>query len=86
MKFTHLIAAGLMVAGLGVTATAASAQDYRGDRGHGPRYDRRDDRRDDRNHGRLYRGDRGRHYGWNNRGRNCRVEWRHHRRVTVCYR
>ncbi len=82
MKFTHLIAAGLMIAGLGVTSTAASAQDYRGDRGHGQRYDRRDDR----NHGRHYRGDRGRHYGWNNHGRNCRVEWRHHRRVTVCYR
>ncbi|MFT6570306.1 MAG: hypothetical protein ACJAWY_002021, partial [Sphingomonas echinoides] len=37
MKLTHLIAAGLMVAGLGVS-TAASAQDYRGD---GPRYDHR---------------------------------------------
>lgn len=98
MKFTHLIAAGLMVAGLGVTATAASAQDYRGDRGYDQRYDRRDDGRDDRrfdrrddrrdyrDHGRHYGWDRGRHYGWNNRGRNCRVEWQHHRRVTVCYR
>jgi nucleoside-specific outer membrane channel protein Tsx len=36
MKITHLLAAGLMVAGLGVSATAASAQDYRHDdhRGH----------------------------------------------------
>lgn len=96
MKFTHLIAAGLMVAGLGVTSTAASAQDYRGG-GYDQRYDRRDDRRDDRrfdrrddrrdyrDHGRHYGWDRGRRYGWNNR-RNCRVQWRNHRRVTVCYR
>ncbi len=35
MKVAHLIAAGIMVAGLGVT-TAASAQDYhRDDRRHG---------------------------------------------------
>ena len=82
MKITHLIAAGLMIAGLGVTSTAASAQEYRGDRGYDHRgdrrYDRGDYRRDYRNHGR--------HYGWNNHQRHCRTDWRHHRRVTVCYR
>ncbi|MBX3564902.1 MAG: hypothetical protein KF730_10040 [Sphingomonas sp.] len=38
--------------------------------------------------------DRGRHHGWDRRHYNrrhynrrvCRTEWRHHRRVTVCYR
>lgn len=34
MKVTHLIAAGLVMAGLGVS-TAASAQDYRHDHRHG---------------------------------------------------
>lgn len=98
MKFTHLIAAGLMVVGLGGTSTAASAQDYRGDRGYNQRYDRGDDRRfnrrDDRrydrrayrNNGRHYGWDRGRRHGWNTNRRNCRVQWQHHRRVTVCYR
>ena len=101
MKITHLIAAGLMVAGLGVTTTAASAQDYRDYRGYDQRYDRGDDRRydqrDDRDYnrrddrgydhdrGRHYGWDRGRHNGWNNRQR-CHAEWRYHRRVTVCYR
>lgn len=78
MKITHLIAAGLMVAGLGVS-TAASAQDYRGDR-----YEHRGDRRDYRNDHRGY-GDRGRGRGWNN-ARRCHTEYRHHRRVTVCNR
>jgi hypothetical protein len=70
MKLTHLIAAGLMVAGLGISTTAASAQDYRHD-------DRRGDHRgpDWRDHGRDHR--------WNNH-RRCHTEWRHHRRVTVC--
>lgn len=76
MKITHFIAAGLMIAGLGVS-TAASAQDYRGDR-----YDRRDDRRDYRGDHRGY-GNRG--YGYNNR-RRCHTEYRHRRPVTVCYR
>ena len=94
MKITHLIAAGLMVAGLGVSSTAASAQDYRGDRGYDQRYDRHDDRRDDRGYDRRddrgydrrdYR-EHGRHYGWNGHQRRCTTQWRHHRRVTVCYR
>ena len=86
MKITHLIAAGLMVAGLGVTSTAASAQDYRGDRGYDHRDDRRYDHRDDRRYDRRDYRDHGRHYGWNNHQRRCHTEWRHHRRVTVCYR
>ena len=98
MKITHLIAAGLMVAGLGVGTTAASAQEYRGDRGYDHRddrgYDHRGDRRDDRRYdrsdyrdqGRHYGWDRGRHHGWNRHGRDCRTTWRYHRRVTVCYR
>ncbi|GHH20777.1 hypothetical protein GCM10008023_29070 [Sphingomonas glacialis] len=82
MKITHLIAAGLMIAGIGVSTTAASAQGHRDDR----RYEQRGDRgfghhgdRGDRN----WRGDRGRHNGWNTH-RRCRTEWRHHRRMTVC--
>lgn len=78
MKLTHLIAAGLMVAGLGVS-TAASAQDYRGD---GPRYDHRYDDRGDRRDWR----DRGHYYGGDRHRPRCHTEWRHHRRVTVCYR
>lgn len=86
MKLTHLIAAGLLLSGLGVSS-AASAQDHRddryeqrGDRGR----DRHDHRGDDRRHYGWERGDR---HGWNGpRGRHCRTEWRHHRRVTVCYR
>lgn len=77
MKIKHLIAAGLMVAGLGVT-TAASAQDYRGDR-----YEHRGDRRDYRDDHRGY--DRGRGYGWNRHHRtHCYTTWRHHHRVRVC--
>lgn len=76
MKITHLIAAGLMVAGLGVS-TAASAQDYRGDR-----YEHRGDRRDYRDD---HRGRDNRGYGYN-RHRRCHTEYRNHRRVTVCNR
>ena len=73
MKITHLIAAGLMIAGLGVTSTAASAQGRHDDR----RYEQRDHRGDHgwRGHNRDRR--------WNNH-RRCRTEWRHHRRMTVC--
>lgn len=79
MKFAHLIAAATMVAGLGLS-TAASAQNYRYDRDD--RYEGRYDHRDD---GRHYGYDRRRSYGGYN-GRRCHTEYRHHRRVTVCYR
>ena len=95
MKTMTKIAAalGLMVAGLGVS-TSASAQYYGGrgdtyDHRDDRRYDRRDDwrdgRRDWRGDHRGYGYDRGRRYGWGN-NRRCHTEWRHHRRVTVCYR
>lgn len=82
MKLTHLIAAGLMVTGLTVS-TAASAQNYRGDR-----YDQRDHRRDDRRDDRRYdRGhDRGRYYGRDRHRNRCHTEWRHHRQIRVCNR
>lgn len=76
MKITHLIAAATMIAGLGV-ATAADAQGYRD-----YRHDRHERRYDRGYHG--YHGyDRGRGYGERSR---CHTEYRHHRRVTVCYR
>lgn len=87
MKLTHFIAAGLLLAGVGVS-TEASAQrydgyskDYRGDRGWDRRDDRRWDRRDGRRWDRGYRGynrsyNRGWHRGWD-RGR--RYDWRNHR-------
>lgn len=78
MKLTHLIAAGLMVTGLTVS-TAASAQDYRGNR-----YDHRGDRHDDRRYERGH--DRGRHYGRDRHRNRCHIEWRHHRQVRVCNR
>lgn len=91
MKLTHLFAAATMIAGLGIS-TAASAQDYRQD----GRYDRHDDRRydnggDRRDDRRDYRDDRrhydnGTRYGGNRHARRCHTEYRHHRRVTVCYR
>lgn len=74
MKITHLLAAATMIAGLGMS-TAASAQDYR----HDNRYEHRGDRRE-------YRGNDHGHYGWNHHPRRCHSEFRHHRRVTVCYR
>ena len=96
MKITHLLAAALMVVGVGAT-TEASAQRY--DRGYSQdvRYDRHDrddrrwDRRDDRRYDRGNRGwahrDNGRHNGWRNGrgGRNsCRIVYRHGNRYTVC--
>ena len=80
MKFAAAL--GLMVAGLGVS-TAASAQNH-DNRGYSSHH--RDDRRHDWRDGRRgytahYRGHRN---GWGHRA--CRTEWRHHRRVTVCYR
>ncbi|MEG3175688.1 hypothetical protein U1872_05565 [Sphingomonas sp. RB3P16] len=79
MKLTHLIAAGLMIAGIGVSSTAASAQGRHDDR----RYEQRDHRGDRGWHGDRRYNDRGRHRGWNNH-RRCRTEWRHHRRMTIC--
>ncbi|MBA3898252.1 MAG: hypothetical protein H0X36_14205 [Sphingomonadaceae bacterium] len=93
MRIPHLLAAGLLFAGLGVTTTA-SAQSNDGRDGYSQRDDRGDYRRDDQ---RDYRGDRrddrrdwrdhrdnGWHNGWNRNHRRCWVEWRHHRRVRVC--
>ncbi|MEN2787584.1 hypothetical protein ACFOKI_02800 [Sphingomonas qilianensis] len=95
MKFTHLIAAALMMAGIGIS-TEASAQrhdgysqinrrdDVRNDRRDDRRYDRRDNRRFDRHDNRRWRTN-GRHRGWNNNNRRpCRVIYRNQRRVTVC--
>jgi hypothetical protein len=98
LKFAAAL--GLMVAGLGVS-TGADAQGYdRGHRNY-DRHDNRGDHRDWRDgrrggygHDRGYNGhDRGRGYGYGGgygrgygHGRDCRTTWRHHRRVTVCYR
>lgn len=66
MKLTQFIAAGLLMAGIGVSSEASAqrwdgySQQYRGDRGWDRRDDRHWDRRDDR------RWDR-RHRGWDNR-------------------
>ena len=80
MKLPHILAAGLMIAAIGVSADASAQQrgygydqEYRGDRdGRYDRndrgYDQRDDRLDDRSY-RQDRGNNGNHYGWrNNRG------------------
>ncbi|KQN28366.1 hypothetical protein ASF00_10995 [Sphingomonas sp. Leaf34] len=98
MKFTHIIAAGLAFATLGLGAAApAEAQRDRGYSQHdnGPRadhrgdhrYDRRDFRgnghRGDRHDDRRYRGRGNDRRNWNN-NRRCRTEWRHHRRVQIC--
>lgn len=72
MKLARVFcAAGLIVASLGVSATA-DAQ----------RYDRHD-----HGWNRHHQGwhDRGRHNGWNNHHRRCHSEWHHHHRVTRCY-
>lgn len=93
MKFTHLIAAGLAFATLGLGA-AAPAEAQRSDRGYseqhrddrdhrGDRYDRGDRRdRGYRHDDRRWRGRDDRRHGWNDR--RCRTEWRHHRRVRIC--
>lgn len=85
MKFTHLIAAGLMLAGVGMSTEAAAQpgprhghhdrgpgadREWRGDRDG--RWDRRDTRRwdrHDRRDRRWGRHDRGNHYGWRNGNR-----------------
>ena len=101
MKIIRMLAAaGLIAASLGAS-TVAEAKDHRDGHGnrYEQRYDRdgRGDRdyRGDRNHrgygddrgpySSRYRHDNGRHRG-NAVGRRCRTEYRHHRRVTVCYR
>jgi len=96
MKFTHLIAAGLAFAtlGLGAAAPAEAQRDHGYSQRHddrGPRGDRHDDRRDfrgndhrgDRHDDRRYRGRGNDRRNWNNH-RRCRTEWRHHRRVQIC--
>ncbi len=78
MKITHLIAAGIALATLGL-GTAATAQDYnRGNDQRDHRGDHRYDHRDDRRYD--HRDDR-RHYGHQPR---CHTEWRHHHRVRIC--
>ena len=54
MKVTHLIAAGLMIAGLGVTSTAASAQGYDDHRDHRGWHDRDRGRHGWNNHRRCH--------------------------------
>lgn len=96
MKITRMLAAaGLIVASLGVSTVAEAKEhrDGRNDRNE-QRYDR--DGRGDRDHrgygndrgnrGDRYRHDNGRHRGNAYGHRRCRTEYRHHRRVTVCYR
>lgn len=102
MKIIRMLAAaGLVVASLGVS-TVAEAKDHRDTRGdrYEQRYDRdgREDRdyrgdRDHRGYGddhgyrdKRYRHDNGRHRGNAYGHRRCRTEYRHHRRVTICYR
>ena len=99
MKITHIIAAGLLVAGLGTGASAQSHQrdDHRAGYSQQDRGEHREIRRDrdDRRsyHSREYRHDRGRHYGevrgrhygWNRHHRvRCTTTWRHHQRVRIC--
>ncbi|MDF0487173.1 hypothetical protein PX554_03445 [Sphingomonas sp. H39-1-10] len=101
-SFKIAAALGLMVAGLGVSTGASAQdyrrdhhgydrRDYRGDH-RGWRGDRHDWRGDRRGYYGPHRGYYGPHRGygygngWGRGGRDCRVTWRHHRRVTVCYR
>jgi hypothetical protein len=91
---TILLTASLAIASLGISASA-SAQNYNGgdrhdssqDTGHrnDHRNDQRDHRYDSRDHrdDRGWRGDRGRHNGWN-RHQHCWTEWHHHHHVRVC--
>ncbi|OYY68875.1 hypothetical protein [Sphingomonas sp. 28-63-12] len=88
MKIAPFIAAGLLIAGLGISAEA-SAEPYHGRAGYhehhrGPVYVRpgyrvgyRDGYRED------HRWRAPRYYGGYH-GRRCFTEWRHHRRVTIC--
>lgn len=90
MKLSAILAATALIATLGVS-TSASAQDYRRDARY-EQSDRRDyvdyrtDRADHRRDYRDYRHGNGRRYGVNWHRRNCHAEYRHHHRVTVCYR
>lgn len=85
MKLAKIIAAaGLTVAAVTMSASA-DAQNWRdrgNDRHHG--WNDRGHHRgwDDRHYGWENR----RHYGWNRHHPVCRVTWRHHHRVRVCYR
>lgn len=80
MKLAKIIAAaGLTVAAV-TMSTSASAQDWRHDRGDHRGWDRGHHRGWDRGYGWN------RHHGWDRHHRVCRTEWRHHHRITVCYR
>ncbi|RZF59072.1 hypothetical protein EWE75_23750 [Sphingomonas populi] len=97
MKITHIIAAGFMAAGIGMSG-AASAQmnngslpprgaqrmDHRGGdiRDDRGRHDDRRDMRDRRDDRRSYGRDDRR--GWGHGRQRCRTEWRHHHRVRIC--
>ncbi|CAN5276251.1 hypothetical protein BH10PSE15_BH10PSE15_16750 [soil metagenome] len=99
--FKIAAALGLMVTGLGIS-TGASAQGYDRDHRGYDRRDDRDGRRDWHHDRGEWRGDhrdwreeRRGYYGYNRgygyghawgHNRDCRTTWRHHRRVTVCYR
>ncbi len=70
-----LVAAGLALSAMTMSAGVAQAQ-HRYDHGRYHRYER---------HGWHDRGwHRGRAYGWRGPHRRCCVEWRYHRRVTIC--
>ncbi|RKE53374.1 MULTISPECIES: hypothetical protein [unclassified Sphingomonas] len=97
MKFTHLIAAGLAFATLGLGAAAPAeaqrghSQQYRDNDHRGDHRDHRGDRRNyrhndhrgDRHDDRRWRGRDHDRRNWNN-NRRCRTEWRHNRRVQIC--
>ncbi len=88
MRITKaLVAAGLALSAMTMGAGIAQARDHHDRYDHG-RYDHhryeRHDRYDRYDRGRHYGWDRGRYYGWRDHHRRCWVEWRYHRRVTVC--
>ena len=92
MKFKAIFAAaGLAVAALGITGTAQARDRWDEHRGsHHDRWDRHDrhdrwDRHDRRDWRDYRRSDRGRHYGWRDRG-HCWTDWRRGERVRICRR
>ncbi|HEX8300195.1 hypothetical protein [Sphingomonas sp.] len=73
--------ASILTVSAAATVQRYRQDDRRWDRGRHRGWDRGRSNRRNYNRGRYYNN--GRHY---NRGRVCRTQWRHHRRVTVCYR